>query len=93
MVIGLLTVQLLLEGCDSLKDKRQILKSLIGHLRNEFNISVAETADHDIWRQSEITSAVVTNDAKFADQVMAQVINHIERDPRVILQNVSTELL
>lgn len=93
MVIGLLTVHLVIDGCDSLKDKRQILKSLMAHLKRKFNISVAEVGDHELWRRSEVAVAIVSTESKYADQVMAQVINHIESDPRVSLQGVHTEIL
>ena len=93
MVIGLLTVELLIEGADSLKDKRQVLKSLLAHLRQEFNISAAEVDHHDLWRRATIGIAVVASDGSFADQVMSKVTDHIQSDPRVVLAQVHTELL
>jgi uncharacterized protein YlxP (DUF503 family) len=93
MVIGVLTAELAIEQADSLKDKRQVLKSLLAHLRNEFNISASEVDDHDVWRRATIGVAVVTNDAAFANQVLDKVIDHIERDPRADLGHYEIELL
>ena len=58
MTIGLLTVELHIEEANSLKDKRQVLKSLLAHLRSEFNISATEVGDHDVWRTATVGIAV-----------------------------------
>lgn len=93
MVIGVLTAEIGIEGADSLKDKRQALKSLLAHLRSDFNISAAEVADHDIWRRATIGIAIVATDAKFANQVLDKVVDHIEGDPRVDLGHCEIEFL
>ena len=93
MVIGLLTAELAIDGADSLKDKRQALKSLLAHLRNEFNVSAAEVADHDIWRRATVGVAVVATDNAFANAVLDKVVDHIERDPRVALGHYEIEML
>ena len=93
MVIGVLTAELAIDGADSLKDKRQVLKSLLAHLRNGFNISAAEVADHDIWRRATVAVAVVATDGAFANEVLDKVLDQIERDPRVALGHSEIELL
>lgn len=93
MVIGILTAELAIDGADSLKDKRQVLKSLLAHLRNEFNVSAAEVDDHDVWRRATIGVAVVATDAAFANQVLDKVVDHIERDPRAELGHYGLEIL
>ena len=45
----------------SLKDKRRILKSIIARLRNQYNISVAEVDDHDLWQLATIGIGHVSN--------------------------------
>ncbi len=93
MTIGLLTVELHIEEADSLKDKRQVLKSLLAHLRNEFNVSASEVADHDVWRRATIGVAVVASDNAFAHQVLDKVTDHIESNPRVALGHSEIEML
>jgi uncharacterized protein YlxP (DUF503 family) len=92
-VVGLLTAELTIEASDSLKDKRQVLKSLIAHLRNEFNVSVAEVADHDVWRRATIAVAMVAGDGRFVNEVLDKVVDHIERDPRADLGHYEIETL
>jgi uncharacterized protein YlxP (DUF503 family) len=93
MIIGVLTAQVAIDGADSLKEKRQVLKSLLAHLRREFNISVAEVGDQEIWRSAVIGIAHVGNDSAFAHAVLDKVVDHIEGDPRVALGHYETELL
>lgn len=93
MVIGVLTAELSIGGANSLKDKRQVVKSLLAHLRSEFNISAAEVANHDIWRQATIGIAVVATDGSFANAVLDNVVDHIERDPRADLGHYEMEML
>lgn len=93
MVIGLLTAELGIDGANSLKDKRQVLKSLLAHLRADFNVSASEVADNDIWRKATIGIAVVANDGAFAHQVLDKVVDHIEGDLRVDLGHYEIEML
>ena len=93
MTIGLLTAELHIEEANSLKDKRQVLKSLLAHLRSEFNISATEVGDHDIWRKATIGIALVATDASFAHQVLDKIIDHIESNPRVDLGHSEIEML
>lgn len=65
-----MTWELHLEGCRSLKDKRQILRSLKDRLRNRCNVSVAETDHNDLWQRAELTVCVVSNQRAHAEEVL-----------------------
>jgi uncharacterized protein YlxP (DUF503 family) len=93
MTVGVLTAKFAIPNADSLKDKRQVLKSLIAHLRANFNISVSEIGDHDIWRSAIIGAAVVATDAPFANAVLDKVVDRIESDLRVDLGRYDIEML
>ena len=54
MPIAYLTIELRIEGAHSLKDKRQVLRSLKDRLRNSFNISIAETDVTDLWQRATL---------------------------------------
>jgi uncharacterized protein len=93
MHIGVLTLYLSIEQADSLKDKRQVIKSLIAHIRQKFNVSVAEVADLDVWRRATVGVSVVANQSAYANQVLSQVVNHVEDDWRVVLDDYGIEML
>ncbi len=93
MHIGILTLHVSIDGADSLKDKRQVVKSLLAHLRQKFNVSAAEVDDLDVWRRATLGVSVVSNEAKFANQVLDKVVDHVERDLRVVLDDFGIEIL
>jgi len=93
MHIGTLTIRLYLHDTASLKDKRQILKSLIETTRQKFNISMAEVDELDKWQVSVVGVACVANDNRFVNQVLDKVINHLEANPRIEIGEVEMELL
>jgi uncharacterized protein len=93
MHIGILTLRLRIEGAESLKDKRQAIKSLVHRIRHRFNVSAAETGDLELWQRSIVGVAVVSNDPRIANQVLSQVVNHVENDFRVILDDYTVEMV
>ncbi len=93
MTIGVLTAELGIGEAQSLKDKRQVLKSVLAHLRNAFNVSAAEVDDNDLWRRATIGIAVVANNNAFANQVLDKVIDHLEADPRIDMGPCEIEFL
>jgi uncharacterized protein len=93
MTIGLLTAELKIEGANSLKDKRQALKSLIARIRNSFNVSASEVDNHDIWRTATVGIAIVATDASFANEVLDKVVDFIESDPNLELGHYEIEML
>ena len=54
MPVGLLTLELHIPDAQSLKDKRQVLRSLKDRLRRDFNVAVAELEHHDTWQRSVV---------------------------------------
>ena len=79
MVIGLVTIDLHLPGAHSLKDKRSVLKSVMRRIRNEFNVSIAEIDDQDVWRSAVLGAVTVSNDAAYVHGLLTGVVNWIER--------------
>ena len=78
MVVGISTVTLLLHSSHSLKDKRQVLKSVIEKTKNRFNVSVAEVGGNDVWQRAELGIAAVGNDRAFVNSVLDKVLLFIE---------------
>ncbi|EFO79142.1 DUF503 domain-containing protein [Candidatus Oscillochloris fontis] len=79
MVIGVCTLTLHIFAAHSLKEKRQVVKSLLARVRNEFNVSIAEVGDHDIWQSAELGIACVSTDQSYAHGQLEAVIRFIER--------------
>lgn len=93
MIIGTCMVEIMIHDSNSLKDKRQVVKSIIGKLKSRFNISVAEVDLNEKWRLSVIGFACVTNDTVHANQQISNVLKFIERDTRVEIIDEQIEIL
>jgi uncharacterized protein YlxP (DUF503 family) len=83
MVVGLAVWELQLLGCNSLKEKRSVLKSMKDRLHNQFNVSVAETAYQDAHQRAELSACVVSGDRSHANSVLDSVDRFVEAEARV----------
>ena len=71
--IGVLTLELRIDHAQSLKDKRQIVKSLKDRLRRKFNVSVSEIDDQDLHNSSVIAAVTVSPSRPFAEKILQSV--------------------
>jgi uncharacterized protein len=76
--IGVLTFELRLEHSHSLKDKRQVVKSLKDRLRARFNVAVAEVGEQEMWQRAIVAAVTVSGDQKAAEEVLQRVENDAE---------------
>ena len=63
----------------SLKGKRRVIGSLSAHIRNKFNVSVAEVEDNDTWQLATLGIACVSNSSRHVEEVLSGVLDFIER--------------
>ena len=91
MIVGSCEMRLVVRGSQSLKDKRQIIRSLLDGLRGKFNISAAEVDRMDAWQRATIGVACVSNETKFTVQVLNKVMDTIRSNPRVFVVDYSIE--
>lgn len=78
MVVGTGLIDLLIPECGSLKEKRSVLARIIRRTQNEFNVSIAEVGDNDIWRRARIGFCVVGNDKPYINAKMDHILKFIE---------------
>ena len=77
-ILGLLQLEIIIRDSNHLKEKRSTIKSLKETIRNKFNVSVAETADYDMWNKSEISISKVSNESIHIKKEFQKIINDIE---------------
>lgn len=77
MNIGVLKIKLRLPENETLKGKRQVVRSIIARVRNSFNVCIAEVDDQDYWQLATIGVTCVSNDAQFANEVLSKVLNFV----------------
>jgi len=73
MNVGVLTFELRLEHSHSLKDKRQVVKSLKDRLRARFNVAVAEIGEQEMWQRAIIAAVTVSGEQRAAEDVLQRV--------------------
>jgi uncharacterized protein YlxP (DUF503 family) len=81
MIVGTLRVRLLLRQARSLKDKRQVVKSVKDRLRNHFNVSVAEVEGQDNRQLAVLGIAMVSNEAHHVKLALGQIVEALRSHP------------
>lgn len=80
MSVGVLTLQLQLPGCKSLKEKRSRIKPLISRLHREFNVSVAELDRQDVWDEATLGCALISNNHQFSETSLQSIIHWLNKN-------------
>ena len=78
MHVGVCTIDLRLPGNGSLKGKRRVIKSIVTRITREFNVSVAEVEDQDLWQRAVLGVACVSSSASYAHGQLERVVQWIE---------------
>jgi len=91
MVIGVMSATLATPGIGSLKEKRSIVKGVIGRLQSRFNVSVSEVDHQDSKLVAVIGLAVVSNDGRFVEEQLDAVLNFMRHDGRFFVSHVERE--
>lgn len=92
MILGTCRIHLFIPAAGSLKAKRSVVRSLKERIRNRFNVSTAEIDHHDLWQRSTLAVAIVTNEKRHADQVLAAVVRLVEKEPRAEMTDFEVEI-
>jgi uncharacterized protein YlxP (DUF503 family) len=92
MLVGVMTAQLHLPGVGSLKEKRHIIKSVIGRLQSRFNVSVSEVEQQGSHTSAVLGLAVVSNERAFVDQQLDAILTFMRNDGRFYLGQVEREV-
>jgi len=77
MTTGVCKIKLHIPASQSLKEKRRIVKSIISRLRNQYNISIAEVDDYDLWQLATLGISCVSNSRQHVDEVLTKVMKFV----------------
>jgi uncharacterized protein YlxP (DUF503 family) len=92
MVVGLLSVELHLPGCRSLKDKRMVLRRIKDRLA-KFNVAVSEVEHQDLWQRAGLAVVTVSTDEAHADRELQAAASEIERVEPGLIARTEIEFL
>lgn len=89
MAIASLTLQIRIETSHSLKDKRQVVRSLKDRLRANFNVAVAEIDNSDLWQSATIGIVSISDSRDYLDGLM----RNVEGQAMKIANNAGAEIV
>jgi len=88
LMIAFLTLELRIEAAHSLKDKRQVTRSLKDRLRSSFNVAVAELDPSSLWNLATIGVVSVSHSRDYLDGLM----KNVERSATRIANNAGADI-
>jgi uncharacterized protein YlxP (DUF503 family) len=83
--VAAMSVDLMLGDVRSLKQKRSVLRPLLGDLTRRYAVSVAEVGEQELYRRARVGVALVTGDASHGRDVLDQIERSIAARPEVEL--------
>ncbi len=89
MPVGTLTLELGIEHAQSLKDRRQVVRSLKDKLRHGFNISVAELDEGLVWNRATLGIAAISGSSSY----LAGLLREVESSARRLGTGLGCEIL
>ncbi len=78
MIVGVLKLNLILAENHSLKGKRGVLRRIQARVSHQFNISVTECGDQDLWQSTILGFSVVGSSRQIVEATLQKVIDFID---------------
>lgn len=89
MFVGVCLIELFIAGSRSLKDKRQVVKSLSNKTQHRFNVSVAEVEHHEVWQRASVAVSSVGRRQKDVDSLLHRVAGFAQSVTEAEVVNVT----
>jgi hypothetical protein len=93
MHVGVLQVEISIPDAMSLKDKRQVVKSLKDRIAHGHNVSIAEVGALDEHRRSIIGIAMVSNDKRYVEGALSKLVDFIRMAPQASLIDYQIDMM
>ena len=78
MVVGILKLKLMIPESHSLKGKRGVLKSIQARVSNQFNVSVTECGDQELWQSAVLGFAAAGTSQPIVQATLQKIIDFVE---------------
>ena len=91
--LGQCELDLHVDNCQSLKEKRRIVKSLKERLRNRYNVAVCEFGDLSLWQRTQLSIVTCSNDRIVVDSTMKSIIDFLEKMHSVSLLDFKQRII
>jgi uncharacterized protein YlxP (DUF503 family) len=88
MPVAHLTLELRIEHAQSLKDRRQVVRSMKDQLKQGFNISIGEMDDAVTWQSATLGIVAISRSRDY----LHGLIEEVERSARRMANELGAEL-
>ncbi len=78
MVVGVSCIEIFFPECQSLKDKRQMIKKIVEKTRGKFNISIIEVRQTNLWQRASIGFALMGINRDHVSSAIENVYRYVE---------------
>ena len=78
MNVGVCRIDLEFPASHSLKDKRNVLRSIVARVQSRFNVAIAEVDRNDSWQVATLGVTCVSNDPRHANEMLSKVVHFIQ---------------
>lgn len=79
MFIGVARFELFIPAARSLKDKRQVLRSITQNVKNRFVVSIAEVDHQDLWQRTALGVSCVSSTSGQCRKILQEVEKTVGR--------------
>lgn len=93
MYVGVAAFELQIEGAESLKDKRMVVRSVRDRILSRFDVSIAEVALQDVHQRARMGIATVSSDPKLIESLMQKIESFVEGEVDARLLGWSAEVM
>lgn len=84
-MVGWGEIELLLPACNSLKDKRQILSSILIKLKKGFNVSICEVESQDKWQRAKLQIAIAGTSMESIHHSFDGILKALDSNPEITM--------
>ena len=91
MVVGVLKLNLVIPENHSLKGKRSVLKRIEARVSNQFNISVTECGDQDLWQSAILGFGIVGSSQPVVQATLQKVVDFVDAMGLAVLGDSQVE--
>jgi uncharacterized protein YlxP (DUF503 family) len=91
MIVGILKLNLLIPENHSLKGKRGVLKRIQARVANQFNVSVTECDDQDLWQSAVLGFGAVGSSRTVVEATLQRVVEFVDELGLAQVGEVGTE--
>jgi uncharacterized protein YlxP (DUF503 family) len=91
--VGIARYDFLVPGSTSLKDKRQVVRHIVGGLRTKFNAGVAEIDHQDLRQRGAIGVSCVSESSFHAKKMLMEMERYVRNQYAIEVLGATVEVM